>query len=89
MKIAYSRLAEVSLEDFDFTSYEEQIVDNWMRDNCTFKHSDSYEFIIHLYPDESQEWFVKNKLSGRLPGRVIDVILEVRKTGAARICFYS
>jgi len=89
MKIAYSRLAEVNLSDFEFPPNEEQIVDNWLRENCTFKHVDSYEFILHLYLDESQEWFVKNELSGRLPDRVIDVILEARNTGAARICFYS
>ena len=89
MKIAYSQLAEVDLMDFNFTDSEEEKVDRWMHDNCSFEHKDAYEFIVHLHPSESAEWFLKYKLNVDLPERMVKVILEARNKGAARICFYS
>lgn len=89
MKVAYSQLAEVNLADFDFSPAEEEKVDRWMRDNCSFEHKDAYEFIVHLHLSESDDWFLKNELNVDLPERMIKVILEARNKGAARICFYS
>lgn len=89
MKIAYSQLAEVDLSNFDFTDAEEELVDRWLNENCSFKHTDAYEFICHLYLDESDEWFLKRELSDKLPEQMVKVFLEARHKGAARICFYS
>ena len=89
MKIEFSQLAEVDLSNFDFTGSEEEKVDRWLNDNCTFKHTEAYEFICHLYPDDSDDWFLKRELNNDLPERMVKVILEARNKGAARICFYS
>ena len=89
MKIAYSQLAEVDLTGFDFTESEEEKVDRWMRDNCSFEHKDAYEFILHLHLSESDDWFLKNELNVDLPERMAKTIMEARNNGAARICFYS
>jgi hypothetical protein len=89
MKIAYSQLAEVDLMDFNFTDSEEEKVDRWMRDNCSFEHKDAYEFILHLHLSESDDWFLKNELNVELPERMAKTIMEARNNGAARICFYS
>jgi ethanolamine ammonia-lyase large subunit len=89
MKIAYSQMAEVDLMDFDFTESEEEKVDRWMRDNCSFEHKDAYEFILHLHLSESDDWFLKNELNVDLPERMAKTIMEARNNGAARICFYS
>lgn len=85
----FSKLAEVDLLDLDLNSSEEEMLDCWLRDHCSFKHNDAYEFIIHLYSEESDEWFLKNEVSPKLPDRVVKLLLKARQSGAARICFYS
>lgn len=86
--IAFSKLAEFNLKTLDLNLEEEEIVFSFLKEKCTFKHSEAFEYIIHLYQDDSEAWFVKNELSSKIPQRMIDVILEARNHGAARICFY-
>lgn len=89
MKLDFSKLAEVDIVDFNLSESEENTVDDWLRETCSFKHTDAYEYIIHLYLDETEEWFVKNRLNHKLPDAIVKSVLDARSKGAARICFYS
>jgi len=89
MKIDFSTLAEVDLMDLNLADLEDQIVGQWLQETATFKHTDAYEYILHLYLDETEEWFIKNRLNHKLPDSVINIVLQARNKGAARICFYS
>ncbi len=84
-----SKIAEVNLLDLELNSKEEVMMDRWMQDKCSFKHTDAYEFIMHLYPDESDEWFLKNEINPEMPDRVVKLLMQARHKGAARICFFS
>jgi len=84
-----SKIAEVNLLDLELNSKEEVMMDRWMQDKCSFKHTDAYEFIMHLYPDESDEWFLKNEINPEMPDRVVKLLMQARQKGAARICFYE
>lgn len=89
MKIAKSILAEIYIGDLKLNQVIQEYFYNWLNANCTFKHVDSFEFLIHLYQDESEEWFIKNQLDSTLPKNINDLIVKARKLGAARLCFYE
>lgn len=88
MKPDFSTLAEIDLVDLNLSESQDTIVDEWLRETCSFKHTDAYEYIIHLYLDETEEWFVKNRLNHKLPDSIVKYVLDARSKGAARICFY-
>lgn len=87
--VDFSSLAELDLSSFDIRDNSD--LDTWLQSNCTFSHTDAYEFIHHLYQDQTEEWFIANKLSEAkefLPKNIVDAILHARRKGADRICFY-
>jgi hypothetical protein len=83
--LVYSKLAEIYLEE---KWMEDSTFITHLKDNATFEHKDSYEFIHHLYQDESEEWFVE-KYMQFVPNDLKNIILEARRNGAARVCFYA
>jgi hypothetical protein len=84
--INYSQLAEIEMRD---EWLEDEDFKDWLKTQATFIHADSYEFIHHLFLDETEEQFIKDWLSDCVPGELKDLILEARRSGAARICFFA
>lgn len=87
MKFTTSTLAEVNLEDFEDDLNEDGNIHHWLINFCTFQHAEAYEFIHHLFLDESEEWFAENVLK-TAPQVLRSVLLRARQNGAARVCFY-
>jgi hypothetical protein len=79
-----SKLAEVNISGMVTDSF-----DRWLEINSSFVHQSTYEFIHHLFPDETEEWYIKNYLTSAVPVNIKDIILKARRQGAARICFYA
>ena len=84
--IEYSKLAEIELLD--------EWLDNsefcaWLAREATFSHTDSYEYIHHLYADEQEDFFIKDRLSDVIPSELREIMLKARRGGAARVCFYK
>ena len=88
MSFNMSALAEIDISSLMDEHGEDSEFYNWLRTNATFEHVDSFEFIHHLYPDESADVFVRDYLYPGMPDRLRADILEARRKGAARVCFY-
>lgn len=84
MNFSVSILAEVDLHSFE----SDEVVETWLKNNATFTHNSAYEFIHHLYQDESESWYKSNILKDA-PNNLLDIIITIRRAGAHRICFYS
>lgn len=89
MIVHTSTLAEVNLQEiFDKLDNRDVVyLQTWLAKYCTFQHAEAYEFIHHLFADESEEWFLE-KILKNSPDYLHQVMLDARKAGAARICFY-
>ena len=83
MKYQMSNLAEIYIGEIDDSSFHE-----WLKNYSTFTHNDSYEFIHHLFLDESEGWYTDIYLTKDVPDNIKELILSARRQGAARICFY-
>ncbi len=79
-----SKLAEVNISGMVTDSF-----DRWLEVNSSFVHQSAYEFIHHLFPDETEEWYIKTYLTSAVPTNIKDIILRARRQGSARICFYA
>lgn len=84
--VEYSKLAEIELWD---EWLENDQFCAWLAREATFTHNDSYEYIHHLFPDEQEDFFVKDRLMEVIPSELKELILEARRGGAARVCFYK
>ena len=88
MNISYSIFSEVEISDL-LKNYPN--FDTWLKNNAHFEHLREYEYIVHLYPTETVDWFCNhlNNLKGELPEEIKNIIYEARRSGASRICFYA
>lgn len=79
-----SKLAEINVENFSKKDLK------WIKNNSTFSHNEKYvwEHIIHLYLDQTEEWFKCEILNKNISDHLNKLILSARRAGAARICFY-
>ncbi len=89
--ISYSITAEVSIPD-EISS--DDSFNKWIKHYSNFEHKDSYEYVIHLFSEESNQWFEKNYLNfdSSMPENVqhyiYNNVMEARGAGAVRIIFY-
>ncbi len=84
-EVDVSTIVDVSLDEVDISPE----FDTWLREYATFVHTDSYEFIHHLYLDQSEDWFLNNRIKKDvLPKGLLKVILDARKAKHLRICFF-
>jgi len=88
MSFNMSTLAEIDVSSLVDEHGEDSDFYRWLNDNATFEHVDSFEFIHHLFPEETEEFFVKEELYPGIPDALRADILEARRKGAARVCFY-
>ena len=85
-KAVVSTIVDVSLDEVDISPE----FDTWLREYATFVHTDSYEFIHHLFLEESENWFLNNRIKKDvLPEGLLKVILDARKAKHPRICFFA
>lgn len=85
MKVNYSKFAEIELSEEWLSNNK---FEQWLDESATFSHKDSYEFIHHLFEEETEDFFVTNCLNESVPLELKEMILKARRDGAARICFY-
>lgn len=83
--ISYSKLAEIELHEVWLNDNE---FVTWLKAHATFNHNHAYEFIHHLHPVETEEWFKANCLIDAIPRDLRDQIIEARRKDCARIIFY-
>lgn len=84
--VEYSNLAEIELWD-EWLDSDEFCA--WLAREATFTHADSFEYIHHLFSDEKEDFFIKDRLIEVIPPALKDLILEARRGGAVRVCFYK